>query len=130
MAQRLVRRVCPDCKETYTPTKDELEQLQTALKGLPTSLYNPTDKLKLTRGKGCDKCLGYGFRGRIPLIEQLPMTAAMEDLISTAGIQTTRHAIQALAVKEGMVTLLQDGLLKALAGQTTVEEVYRLVEST
>ncbi len=127
-AQRLVRKICEDCKESYEPTIDEAKEIKAELKNLPAELYKPTEKITLYRGKGCESCNGYGYKGRVAIVEQLPMTPAMESLISGGIAMSTSHAVQELAEKEGMISLLQGGLVKALAGITTTIEVYRVVE--
>jgi type II secretory ATPase GspE/PulE/Tfp pilus assembly ATPase PilB-like protein len=127
MAQRLVRRLCPSCREQYTPDKDVVLQLKTALHGLPSDQQPDYAKLTLGKPKGCDQCHGFGFRGRVGLFEQLVITDAMEELIGRGNVTTTTKALQQLAVSEGMVTLLQDGVLKAVAGEASLDEVYAAV---
>lgn len=129
MAKRLVRKVCDACPEQYEPTPEETAEIRKELKGVPDTLYKPGDKITLVRGKGCDICHGFGYRGRMSLMEMLQMTPSMEKLISGGQLTATTSAITYQAVQDGMITLLQDGLLKALAGITTIEEVYRVVES-
>jgi type II secretory ATPase GspE/PulE/Tfp pilus assembly ATPase PilB-like protein len=127
MAQRLLRRLCPDCRQSTEATKDEILEIKTALTGLPPALQPDYDSLKLNRPKGCNKCHNFGYRGRLGLFEQLEITPEMETLIGQGSAGATTLAIEALAVKQGMVTLLQDGVLKALSGETSLEEVYQAV---
>lgn len=128
IAKRLVRKVCDQCPEQYEADAAQATQINAALKGLPTTVYEPTPKLTLTRGKGCNNCNGFGYKGRISLLEMLEMTPAMEDLVTSDASSSTTRAIATQATKDGMITLLQDGLIKALGGLTTVEEVFRSVE--
>jgi type IV pilus assembly protein PilB len=77
-------------------------------------------------GRGCPKCSGLGLKGRIGLYELFQMDEEINAVIQTAGL--SEYKIQELAKTQGMVTMVQDGLLKALDGITSVEEVYRVIE--
>lgn len=127
MAQRLVRQLCKFCKEAYDPSKDELTQIKTALHELPEGSYPSLDGLKIYKPVGCPHCHGFGFQGRINIVEQLVVTKNMEKLIATGTLATTADTIEQAAIKDGMITILQDGVLKVLAGETTLEEVYAQV---
>ncbi len=111
MAQRLVRRLCPDCKQPYTPDAEAREHL-----GLPEGVV-------LYRAQGCPACLGRGYRGRTTIMETLVMTEELRRMILRGG---DAHDLQAAAVASGMVSLYRDGLAKAVAGITSVEEVLRV----
>ncbi|HSH31688.1 MAG TPA: GspE/PulE family protein [Candidatus Saccharimonadales bacterium] len=126
IAQRLVRRVCPACNESYTPAADTAAMVTQALQTLPDSLRPDLANISLRRSRGCAVCHNIGYQGRIGIIEQLPITPEMEQLMT--GGKTTAQAIETQALAEGMVTLLQDGLLKALAGLTTLEEIQRVAD--
>ncbi|WP_306547823.1 type II secretion system ATPase GspE [Desulfobulbus sp.] len=118
MAQRLVRKICPHCREAYTPANAYLERV-----GLSPIKF--ADK-KLYRGAGCVQCLQTGYKGRIGIFELMSLTPAMKSLILTtsdAG-QIKKQALSSLAT--GMLSLRQDGLRKVLAGLTTLEEVFRV----
>jgi general secretion pathway protein E len=115
LAQRLVRVICPHCKETYKPTPKMLAELD--LK--PSQLKGG----KLTRGKGCEKCLNTGYLGRTGIYELLPVTNEIRKLIME---QADAGIIKEMAVKHGMITLFQDGLKKAIDGETTIEEILRV----
>lgn len=123
MAQRLVRQLCPVCKQTREATKEELLQIKTALKGLPVGSYPPLDNLKLGKPVGCNACHHFGYQGRIGILEQLEITQKMEALIANGTAATTAVSIEEAATKDGMVTILQDGVLKVLELKTTLEEV-------
>ncbi|HEY2004382.1 MAG TPA: GspE/PulE family protein [Candidatus Saccharimonadia bacterium] len=127
MAQRLVRQLCPVCKTTYTPSKSDLLQIKTAVKGLPTGSYPSLDNLRIGKPVGCKACHHFGYQGRISILEQFEVTPKMEELISTGTAATTAIAIEEAAIKDGMVTLLQDGMLKVLELKTTLEEVLTQV---
>ena len=111
-AQRLVRRICPQCKESYRPNKVALASL-----GLPKS--NDT---MFHRGKGCSMCRGTGYFGRLALCEMLEMTQAIRNLVLNGADGDT---IRQTAIELGMVTLRQNGIQKVVDGVTTIEEVMR-----
>jgi len=110
LAQRLVRVICPNCKESYTP-----DRIYPGVE-LPPLLY---------RGRGCDKCFNLGTIGRIGIYELLPIDA---ELCSMIIRQAPAGAIKEYAVSKGMRTLREDGLDKARAGITTIEEVLRVTQ--
>lgn len=115
-AQRLVRRVCPRCAEPAQPSKEILSQLD----GLVLS----TKPEQWLEAKGCNACQGTGYKGRIGIYELVKISTAMQDLISS---NAPVEEMKKLAKKEGYRTLLQDGLIKAQKGITTIEEVLRVV---
>ena len=118
MAQRLVRKICPHCRESYVPSNTYLERV-----GLSPIKFAGR---KLYRGVGCSQCLQTGYKGRIGIFELMSLTPAMKSLILTtsdAG-QIKKQALASLAT--GMMTLRQDGLRKVLAGLTSLEEVFRV----
>lgn len=123
MAQRLVRRLCEACKAANPATSAELLEIKTALDGLPKNSYPDLTDLKLFQPVGCAACHHFGYVGRINIMEQLEITPKMENLIAQ-GTAVTADAIEQAARKEGMITLLQDGVIKAMNGLTTLEEVY------
>jgi type IV pilus assembly protein PilB len=123
MAQRLVRRLCDNCKTFVSPTKAELVQIKAALVGLPEGSYPKLENAQLAVAVGCSVCHHFGYQGRINLMEQLEITSKMEQLIAK-GTAVTSEAIEQTAIKEGMITLLQDGVIKALQGITPLEEIY------
>ncbi len=128
IAQRLVRRICSKCKiEKKIP-----EAVMTEIKREIDSSINPelaaykNKPLKFYEGKGCPECNGKGFKGRIGLYEVLTMSDKIEEL---AVKKMPASSIQDQAVKEGMITMKQDGLIKALQGLTTIDEVMRVTTS-
>lgn len=129
IGQRLVRRICEQCKEEVKLTSNVLARVKEVLGSIsPTSgvRLDPRQKLAFHHGKGCDACSHLGYRGRIGMYEVLMMTPEIEKLIF--GNQVTESELQTIAVKNGMVTMVQDGILKALDGITTVEEVFKVAE--
>lgn len=115
LAQRLVRTICPHCRESYKPTSKMLAELGLTMKDLKGG--------KLFRGKGCEKCLNTGYMGRIGIYELLEVNSEIRKMILA---HADSNEIKDYAVSKGMITLLQDGLQKAAAGITTVEEVMRV----
>ena len=113
VAQRLVRRVCPECNAEYQASPQELDLFQKIL-GRPPK--------KLVKGKGCLSCQDLGYQGRTGIYEVLTMTARMRDLIrAKANEDILRDTLQ----KEGFISLFRDGLEKCEQGITTPEEVLR-----
>ena len=116
MAQRLVRTICQDCKEGYEP---HLSELPNDFPGVAEKNY---PKL-LWKGRGCRKCHQTGFKGRTGIHELMVNTDDLKDLIVQ---RTNANQLRQVALKNGMVTLRQDGWRKVQAGSTTIEEVARV----
>ena len=113
VGQRLARRICPDCREPYTPGSSEVASL-----GVPDG----NDELTLYRAVGCKSCNETGYSGRVPLFEVLTVT---EEISMLAGAPT--REIEAKAVSQGMSTLRAEGARLVIAGVTTVAEIVRVV---
>jgi type IV pilus assembly protein PilB len=120
LAQRLARRLCVHCREAYEPTEAEI----VAAGWTPEELFANKPNPILYRAIGCSACSTTGYLGRKALLELLIVTETIEHLIIEGG---TADDIHRLAVEQGMVTLRQSGLRKALEGETTLEEVLRVV---
>jgi type II secretory ATPase GspE/PulE/Tfp pilus assembly ATPase PilB-like protein len=123
LAKRLCKRICTHCKESYHPSIDEYEKLVRAFGSASwesLGLASYEDSFRLYRGPGCEHCNKTGFRGRVALHELLRGSDELRNLIQTRA--KTAEMIS-LAKKEGMITLAQDGILKALAGLTTYDQV-------
>ena len=113
MAQRLVRRICTNCKEEYEPTKEEL-----LLVGLePGKVDGP-----LYKGKGCAECRNTGYKGRLAIFEMIPMARELRKLVFD---NANEDEIRQTALDNGMTTLRDAGLERVLDGTTSVEEVLR-----
>jgi type II secretory ATPase GspE/PulE/Tfp pilus assembly ATPase PilB-like protein len=126
MAQRLVRRLDDATKQPYHPDEPMRAQLKTVIDGLPPGAEKPnTDNLTLYK-PGSSVANPFGYNGQMAIREQLIMTPGVQQLLRLPPNQVTTEMLQAKAVQEGMRTMLQDGILKAIAGQTTLEEVYRV----
>jgi len=115
MAQRLVRTICPECKQAYEP--DPLD--------LPSDLPRGEGTLKLWKGMGCRSCRQTGFRGRTGIYELMVTGNVIRDMCVQ---RANSMAIRSQALKEGMITLRQDGWRKVLKGITTIEEVARTTQ--
>ncbi|UCG09046.1 MAG: Flp pilus assembly complex ATPase component TadA [Desulfobacterales bacterium] len=125
LAQRLVRKLCDHCKESYHPSKEEFEDIRT---DYGKTAFNATEleynsKLELSRAPGCEKCNGSGFKGRLGIHELIEGTPEIKLLIKR---QATSHDLAKQAVKQGMTTLKQDGIHKVFKGITNVREVRRV----
>ena len=122
MAQRVVRRVCLNCKEEYKPAPEVVEDIKKAL----GALFPQKEEIVLYKGKGCEKCNDTGYVSRIGIFEVLPVSEKIGKLILERAPST---AIEKEARQGGMVTMTQDGYLKVLEGITTIEEVLRVSEA-
>jgi len=119
MAQRLVRTICPRCKQEYTPRDSELEA-----SGIPPEI---AAKGTFMRGKGCNHCQRNGYRGRTGIHEMMTISPKIREMIFDAK---SNADIRRVAINQGMKTLYIDGLEKALKGVTTLEEVFRVAKRT
>lgn len=118
IAQRLIRVLCDDCKEAYHPDDDTLIRLGvTADHKSPPVIY---------KAKGCPKCFGNGYRGRLGIYEITVLNESLQNLILKTH---DSHQIKNEAIKLGMTTLYNDGILKVLAGTTSIEEVLRVTQT-
>lgn len=126
LAQRLVRRICPDCRETFEPERavaDLLRAEHTDLSPAVQMGVRRSPHVSLFRGTGCGACRQTGYRGRTAIAELLVMTDEIRhELLGTASLARFRELTRA----QGMVSLRQDGWRKVYAGVTTVEEVLRV----
>ena len=116
LAQRLVRKLCPDCKEPFQATPELIKEIR-------LRRFVPQGDITLYKPIGCVSCGGMGYRGRLAIIEFLHMTDPVRKLIMAHEEAGT---IQKLAIEEGMSTMFENGLTKAVQGVTTIEEVMRV----
>ncbi|MEK9181222.1 MAG: GspE/PulE family protein, partial [Patescibacteria group bacterium] len=125
MAQRLVRRICGECKKSEFLSEEMAKEFREVLAGVAKEELMEVSlegRLKVFHGAGCSVCNGTGYKGRIGIYEVLPVTKPIQELILT---KQSGNKIFAQAVKEGMVVMKQDGYVKVLAGITTIQEVIR-----
>lgn len=128
IGQRLVRKICPQCKEPIELEPEVLERVRGVLAEIPEKLVPKIDlgNLKFYTGKGCPACQGLGYFGRIGIYEIFTMSSEIEKIILTG--EASEYQMSDLAKKQGMIAMVQDGLLKAIDGITTVDEVFRVAE--
>lgn len=127
MAQRLVRKLDKATKQAYTPTDEERNYIQKILDTLPGEVQAPDiNSLQLYKpGKSPDN--PYGYRGQVALREQFMMSGAILQLMQAGNTATSTEQIEAAAVSSGMKTMRHDGILKVCAGETTLDEVIRVL---
>jgi len=128
MAQRLVRKLCPDCKEEYKPSNEIIEAIKKILSSIPSNsdIKIPKDISVIYKAKGCKKCHNIGYRGRIGIFEFLSVTEPIKKLILS---ESASFEIQKKAQEEGMITLIQDAVINIIEGKTSLEEVERIIGS-
>jgi type IV pilus assembly protein PilB len=135
VAQRLVRRICKNCRESVVPSTRVLESIQsrpdfsetmTILRrqGILRMTDDSLTGVRLYQGKGCAQCQGSGFVGRVGLFELFEVDENIRDMIMQ---RKPASSLRSTAIMKGMKTMFQDGLAKAFMGETTVEEVLRVV---
>lgn len=123
VAQRLVRKICASCIESFEPDEDFITRLKDQMKLLESQDIELTKTFY--RGKGCQACNGTGYRGRIGIYEAFEIDEDMRRLINSTAFSLDEVVV--MARKKGMVTMFEDGLRKAMLGLTTVEEVLRVI---
>jgi len=122
----LVRKICPYCK-----TEEKLDDVILQEVEVVISQMNPDISAKLTRerkfykGLGCDHCGGIGYKGRIGIYETIEMQPEARTFIQ--GDKVTDEMIERMSIEKGTVLMIQDGIIKALEGQTSVREVFRVI---
>jgi len=127
IGQRLVRKICQDCKQELELDPKTLEEVKNILNRLkPSSGMAIPTNLKFYHGVGCPTCGGIGYKGRIGLYEAIAVSPEIKKLIINPT--SIDNDIETQAVEQGFITVIQDGLLKALEGNTTVEEVFRVAK--
>jgi len=114
LAQRLIRRVCPVCKEPYTPDDNELQAFGVTREQIGNRQF--------WRGTGCDNCNGSGYRGRVGIFELLSVSSEIQQLINR---RCPTQEIKEMGMRQGMETLRMDGFKQVLAGVTTAKEVIQ-----
>lgn len=135
VAQRLVRKICPNCIYSYTLSDEDMnviraqidpnEIMQALVKGGELELPSELNTLRFFKGKGCVRCGQSGYKGRVGIYEILENTQPIAELIFN---KTNREALLAEAEKQGMISMVQDGFIKAKRGLTSLEEVLRVTK--
>lgn len=132
-AQRLVRRVCNDCKEEIKVPAKVLEYIKSEIEKIPEEEIKKyeldfADGYHMYQGKGCEECANTGYKGRIAIFEALEIDEKLKEIISEKS--GNEGDIMRYAEKQGMLTMKQDGILKVLRGFTTLSEVERVTEGS
>jgi len=135
IAQRLARKICKNCIESYNLDKKVVEQIEQhfdlpkleeyLIKNGHMTKKQSIKSMLFYRGKGCQQCDSSGYKGRIGIYETLEVTDEMSEMILK---NASRDELQELAIRQGMMTLLQDGFIKAKNGVTTIEEILRVTQ--
>lgn len=129
IGQRLVRRVCQQCKQPYTPSFEELQKMKEWIDHIPeNSGETKPDLTAVTfyKGVGCDTCTHLGYKGRVGIYEVFTMSAEIEQQILSGKV--SEFQMKDILHRAGMLTMGQDGILKACDGLTTPEEVFRVAK--
>ncbi len=113
VAQRLVRKICPECRKSYYPVRTGIRKLDNLI----------SEGIELKKGRGCSVCADQGYKGRVPIHEVLMLDDHLRELIMQGQSEA---AMEAYAISKGMITLKEDGLDKVVSGITTLEEVLRV----
>ncbi len=125
ISQRLVRKICENCKEEYAPDQAVIDDIKKELTGITEKDLDPKllENIKLYKGKGCDACNNLGYKGRAGVFEIMEMDRGVAELVLQSAPD---DQLLDAAKKNGMITLKQDGLIKALNGLTSIEEIFRI----
>lgn len=128
IGQRLVRRLCQACKKEAAPEQETMDRIKKELFAISpkSGIKVDLESLAFYGSAGCDACHGLGYKGRIGIYEIMIMSPDIEQLILAKS--SSEYQIQDIAVKNGMVTMVQDGLLRALEGVTSVGEVFSVAD--
>ena len=125
IGQRLVRKLCPYCKEKRKASEEEILKIKDLFKDIKIEGITIPEEINLYEPKGCEKCGNIGYKGRLGLFEAIEMSPEIRKVIQESGI--TDYEIEQTAIKNGTLPMLQDGVLKAIEGETSLEEVFRVV---
>jgi len=124
VAQRLCRKICENCREAVELDAANLEEVKKELDSLPASEPKP-EKIQFFKGKGCQTCNDTGYKGRVGIFEVFELTNDLKEIVAKRASGTE---LNDQAIKNGMVTMRQDGILKSINGITTIEEIWRVTK--
>ena len=127
MAQRLIRRLDDSTKQPYQPSEAELDKISQVVQTLPKTVQRPNIQNLQLYKPGSSSENPYGYKGQIAIREQFRMTGAIRSLLEEHTVVLSSQSVEDAAIASGMRTMLQDGILRVCAGETTLEEVYRVV---
>lgn len=128
IGQRLVRRVCDKCKKEVSIDDEQFQRAQKIVNEISEEYRKDIDSSqnKFYQGQGCEACQGIGYKGRVGIFEIMAMSKEIEQMILSGKV--SEYDIEKLAIANGMIKMIQDGLLKAFRGVTTVEEIFRITD--
>ena len=127
MAQRLIRKLDDSCKQPYQPTEAEWHKLNDIVNTFPPDMPRPNlENLQLYK-PGSSPENPYGFKGQLAIREQFTMSDRLRQILEHGNTAVSAQEIEAAASASGMRTMLQDAVVKVVAGETTLEEVFRVV---
>jgi len=128
MGQRLVRRICQECKQEAKLDEEKFKRVKEHLESLPAEEKKQVDfnNLKFYKGAGCEACQTIGYKGRVGIYEVFVMDKEIEKIILSGKV--SEYEMRDVAANKGMITMTQDGLLKALQGITSVDEIFRVAD--
>jgi len=127
MAQRLIRRLDDKTKQAYSPSEVEWQKINEVMASLPEGMERPNlEGLQLYK-PGNSEANPYGYEGQLAIREQFTMSEPLRAILENPAVTVTTQVLEEAAGKSGMRTMLQDGMLKVIAGQTTLDELYRVV---
>lgn len=125
VAQRLLRKICMKCISSYELTQEDINNLRKEINVEKYLDVTKIDQVRLYKGKGCPSCNGSGYSGRIGIFEVLEVVDNIRELILA---RADADHIKKQAITNGMTTMLEDGFAKAVAGKTTLEEIFRVTK--
>jgi general secretion pathway protein E len=127
MAQRLIRRLDDNTKQSYAPSEGEWAKINEVIGSLPEGMERPNlEGLQLYK-PGSSSENPYGYQGQLAIREQFTMDSALRELLENPKSNVSTQTIEEAASRSGMRTMLQDGMLKVISGETTLDELYRVV---
>lgn len=126
IGQRLVRRLCEKCKEEDILSDERNVEVSKILEKMPDNKKVDIKDLKFYKANGCEECGGLGYKGRVGIFEIFVIVPELEETILSSKV--SEFEVEKLAVNNGMITMVQDGILKASEGITTLDEVFRVIE--
>jgi len=127
IGQRLVRKVCEYCKEEIEITNEQREKIDMILQTFPDkSKHNLDKELKFFKGKGCSHCNNIGYKGRLGIYEIMEMSPEIKKAMQSQEV--IDYEIEQIALKNGMINVIQDGLIKASKGLTSLDEIFRILQ--
>ena len=128
IGQRLVRKICPHCKQEMEPPPEEREKVEGVIDNMNPEIKKKwiPKELKFYKGRGCEKCNNIGYKNRLGIYETIENSEEIPNIIQESD--ATNKKVEQAAIENGTVTMIQDGLIKALNGGTSLEEVLRVIK--